>query len=341
MTGKLSPPAVAGEPRPRRRTSWWPRRRVGWWSLALLVVAILSPAWWGLLQDLVASDVVLVVVGVGLAVASIGFGAFVFFRRRDRSVALGLSLAVVCGMAIAVLTLAVGLLVGPHEAPAFASLADHPDPSLHGTVAYLSDRTGCVRVRAASGTPVKDVYCIPAQDVTRAQKLGKEVGPQLVWRPDGRLEITMFRMTDPPGPGFRPGWQKVVDVRTGAVQDVPAGDVPSEPDRSTHPGVSPTGQRVTWTSTDNGHVEVVLHEGARSRTLLSAQGPGEGTYRLAAAFWAPGWQWIAADDGRILVMTTGHPARTRILTNESTRGAFDPELARFAVTGADLLSSSP
>ena len=247
----------------------------------------------------------------------------------------------VLAIAVALVTFGVGLALGPHEAPAFPSLAQRPDPALNGTVAYLADRSGCVRVRAASGQPAKDVYCLPALDVKTGEKLGKELGPQLVWRPDGRLEITMFRMTDPPGPGFRKGWQKIVDVRTGAVQDVPAAQVPSEPNRTTHPSVNAAGQRLTWTSTDSGQVKVVLHEGATSRTLLSARGPGEGTYRLGAVFWAPNGQWVAADDGRILVITPGHPAVTRVLTGESSQGAFESELSRFAVTSANLLASTP
>ena len=53
----------------------------------------------------------------------------------------------------------------------------------------------------------------------------------------------MFRMTPPAKPGavpaFHPGWQKIVDVRTGKVQDVPAAEVPSQPNRQTHPMVRP------------------------------------------------------------------------------------------------------
>ena len=341
MTEKLSPPPVESAPQSGRRVSFLPRKRIGWWALALLLVAMLGPLWWGALADRVANDALLTGVAVVLGVGAIGLGGFVFLRHRDRSVALGLSLAVVCAMAVAVVTFGVGLTLGPHEAPAFPSLAQHPDPSLQGTVAYLSDRSGCVRVRAASGTPVKDVYCLPARDVKTAQKLGKELGPQLVWRPDGRLEITMFRMTDPPGPGFRKGWQKVVDVRTGAVQDVPAAQVPSVPNRTTHPSINAAGQRLTWTSSDNGRVAVVLHEGTTSRTLMSAQGPGEGTYRLGAVFWSPDGQWVAADDGRILVITPGRPAVTRVLTDESSQGAFESELSRFAVTSANLLTGAP
>ena len=196
----------------------------------------------------------------------------------------------------------------------------------------------------ASGKPAKDVLCLPQQDVSKAKVLGKEIGPQLVWLPDGRLEVTMFRMTNPPGPGFNAGWQKIVDVRTGKVEDVPTADVPSEPNLKTHPMVSPSGSRITTTSNSkNGKIKVVLTDKTGSRTLLSAQGPPNYAYGLTSAFWAPNWKWIAADDGRILVITTGNPSVTRVLTDESTQGAFggdDSRLARFAVTADDILTPS-
>jgi hypothetical protein len=34
------------------------------------------------------------------------------------------------------------------------------------------------------------------------------------------------------------------------------------------------------------------------------------------ALLAPNWQWIAADDGRILVITTDDPSTTRVLVDE-------------------------
>jgi hypothetical protein len=225
--------------------------------------------------------------------------------------------------------------------PHFASLAGHPDRSLQGTVAYYADRSRCVKIVAAAGRPARTVWCLPEMDVARAVKAGKEIGPQLVWLAGGRLEVTMFRMMPParPGavPGWRPGWQKVIDVRTGNIEDVPAAKVPSQPNRATHPMISPAGQRIGWTS-GNGRVTVTLTGRHRSRTLLDVRGPGEYTYRLGAAFWAPNWRWIAADDGRILIITTGRHPVTRVLTSESSHEAFSADLARFAVTGANLLT---
>ncbi len=264
-------------------------------------------------------------------------------RRRGRVViALALALAVVAAVVSAVLALGVVLMHGAGHEPRFASLAAHPDRALHGTVAYFDDRTRCVRVVAAAGRPSKTVLCIAGQDVAKAKKLGKEIGPQLVWRPGGRLEVTMFRMTLPGGPGsipaFHKGWQKVIDMRTGQVTAVPAAAVPDRPNMNTHPAVSPAGQRISWTSSD-GRVRITLHDGARQRTLLSVTGPPE-VYRMGAVFWAPNWQWIAADDGRILIITAGPHPVTRVLTAASSQIAFEARFARFAVTGADLLGVS-
>ncbi|HEX5532701.1 MAG TPA: hypothetical protein VFX33_03050 [Actinomycetales bacterium] len=250
---------------------------------------------------------------------------------------LGLGGLVVGVLVIAALWLVAAVGPNGRDVPQFPSLATTPDPSLHGTVAYMAD-DGCVWIVAAAGRPSKEVYCIPPMDVSKAEKLGKELGPQLVWLPGGRLEVTMFRMTNPPGPGFNPGWQRIVDVRTGAVQEVPASQVPSEPNRQTHPTVNAQGQKLTWTTTDNGRIEVKLTDSAGTRTLLKAQGPGEMTYRLGAVFWEPDGRWVAADDGRILIITPDDPAVTRVLTSNASDGAFDAELSRFALTSEDVLT---
>lgn len=257
-------------------------------------------------------------------------------RRGRPLVVLAVALAlavVVAGVLVAV----VMFRAASWQQPEFPSLAAKPDSSLHGTVAYLSDSTNCVRIVAAAGQPSREVYCLPEQDVAQAEKLGKEQGPQLVWRQDGRLEITMFRMTDPPGPSFNPGWQKIVDVRTGEVEDVPAADVPSEADRSTHPMVNARGQQLELSSAD-GDVELTLVDDAGPRTLLSVDGNPEAGYHMPAAFWAPDGTWVAADDGRILVIVPSDPPVIRVLTDESTQGRFDGELSRFAVTDEDLLA---
>ena len=106
--------------------------------------------------------------------------------------------------------------------PSFPSLRDRPDPSLHGTVAYFSD--GCVRVVSAAGDRGRELMCLNDDD---------ENGPQLDWRPDGRLVVTTF--TWPTGGELGPGAQWIVDVKNGAIQDVPAVRLPERPVRTPNP----------------------------------------------------------------------------------------------------------
>jgi len=228
--------------------------------------------------------------------------------------------------------------------PQFPSLVATPDPTLAGTVAYYASDTGCVRLIAASGAESRDLYCIPREDVDVWVAEGKPAGPQLVWRSDGRLEITMFRMQPnedtKSAPTLGPGWQRIVDPRTGAVEEVPATQVPSTPLRRAGPTTDPAGRtvRVGFDPT-TGKGAVTMEADGTTRTLLSVHGPGEYGYSFGPASWSPTWDWIAvADPGRILVVTPTHPARTRVLVTGAGGGAgggtAGPE---FAVTAEQLV----
>jgi hypothetical protein len=229
--------------------------------------------------------------------------------------------------------------------PDFPSLAQHPDTSLHGTIAYFANDTGCIRLIAAAGQPSKDLYCIPETDlaVKPAQGL-KPAGPQLVWRADGRLEANMFYWTPAEGqpPTYSRGWQKTIDPVTGEVTDVPTDQVPSAPNLSTEPTITPDQREVAYSlDGSTGRARVTLTDTNGTRTLLSVRGPGEYTYRFGPAFWAPNWQWIAAsDDGRILVITPDNPSQTRVLVTNSGDGAGGGTAGPvFAISRDDFLTA--
>jgi hypothetical protein len=264
-------------------------------------------------------------------------------RKRNRGLIIGLVIAGVALLGVAAV-IVLGVLAFNRSVPQFASLTATPDTSLHGTVAYLDDQSNCVRVISMSGAHSKTIYCIPAQDVKTNLKLGKELGPQLVWRDGANLEITMFRMTDPPGPNFNPGWQKVVNVQTGQVTDTPAALVPTKPDLMTRPTINAMGDKLVATSDrSSGKISTLLETATQTRELLKAQGPGQYTYGLNSVFWAPDDLTVMADDGRILVITTADPPVTRVLTDASTNVAFggdDQNMSRFAVTSTDYLTGS-
>lgn len=265
-------------------------------------------------------------------------------RRRWRRwiwVVLGLVVGLPVAFVVAsVVALAVFHMREARPIPAFPSLAEHPDPSLAGTVAYYAGDSRCIRLVAAAGRPSKTLLCLPPwrPDPAKVATEGKEMGPRLRWLADGRLEVTMLFMRVGPeskgkAPAYEPGWQKIIDPATGTVEDVPAAEVPSAAPPETHPRVSPSGQRITWTSNaSTGRAKVSLSDAAgTTRTLLSVHGPGEYTYRFGPVFWAPNWRWIAAsDDGRILVIDPSDPPVTRVLVHGDA----------FAITAENLLTPS-
>ena len=223
--------------------------------------------------------------------------------------------------------------------PEFVSLALVPDPSLSGTVAYFDDESLCVRVVAAAGQPNREAYCLEDQAPSAAEKEGKDVGVDIEWLPDDRLQLTLYRMIAPSGaPEFETAWRRIVDIRTGEVEEVlPADFVDDVPD---HPCVTtnPVGERIV-TESDSGHVVVTLVTSAGERTLLDVRGNPE-TYGIADACWAPHYEWIATNDTRMLVITPGDPSVTRALTPPMTTFYGYDALAWYAITDADLLTES-
>lgn len=261
-------------------------------------------------------------------------------RRRSRGITIVLGVVGALVVAIVVVVvLAARELSRP--VPGFPSLAATPDMTLQGTVAYLGDGN-CVFVVAAAGSPSKQALCLPPFDPKDAETLGKPYGPQLTWRADGRLEVTMFRMSGPTGKGepptYGPYWQKVVDVRTGAVADTPAASLPAVPAVTGRTTTDPAGNTVRFTSNpESGHVTVTLTDKAgATRTLLDERGPGSYTYGIAAAFFAPDFRTVYADDGRILVITLDATPVVRVLVKPADTGV-DRDQSRFAVTRENLL----
>ena len=223
--------------------------------------------------------------------------------------------------------------------PEFASLSDAPDPSLSGTVAYFDDESLCVRVVAAAGQPNREVYCLEDQAPSAAEKEGKDVGVDIVWLPDDRLQLTLYRMAAQAGsPVFTPAWRRIVDVRTSDVEDVPAAGIAGEVPVRECVTTNPDGEQLVTTS-DSGHAVVTLMSSEGERTLLDVRGNPE-TYGIAEACWSPDYRWITTNDTRLLVITPGDPPLTRSLTPPMTTFYGYDALSWYAVTAADLLDTN-
>ena len=228
---------------------------------------------------------------------------------------------------------AVGIAWRTTAEPSFPSLQDEPHAEFQGTVAYYSDSSGCVRIMAAAGQPSKDVYCIPEEPLETKQEKGKPIGPHLAWLPDGRISVTMYRMTPVPGPEVLPGWQRFVDPRTGGIEEVPEKDVPQVAPVLDHPTVRPDGAQLTTVS-DEGAAVVSVTKDGQTRILLDVSGDPR-SYRMAAAYWSPDFTWIAADDGRMLIIDPTDPATTWILTDDAGT-TVDERFDRFAITAEEI-----
>ena len=224
--------------------------------------------------------------------------------------------------------------------PEFASLADAPDPSLSGTVAYFDDESLCVRVVAAAGLPNREAYCLEDQTPSTAEKEGKDVGVDIAWLPDDRLQLTLYRMVnDPEQVLFAPAWRRIVDIRTGAVEEVPLAEFAGETPARDCVTTSPTDERIV-TESEDGHAVVTLVTDSGERTLLDVQGNRE-TYGIAEACWSPDYRWIMTNDTRMLVITTGDLPLTRSLTPPMTSFYGYDALSWYAVTDADVLDTDP
>ena len=223
--------------------------------------------------------------------------------------------------------------------PVFPSLADNPDPTLQGTVAYYDVMTSCVRIVAAGGQPSKDVLCITEEEAYHPTQ--DAYGPLLAWLPDGRLQVTMLlwgeRQAEAEAAGW---WQKIVDVTTGAVEEVPAAEVPNTLPETTEPAPGPNGEQIEVTS-EGGRVEIVLLDAAGSRTLLSTEGNPEYAIKVPPT-WSPDGRWIVVEDeaSEILLITVDDPAVTRVLATNAMSWLGWGGRTHLAVTGANLLEST-
>ncbi|MCU0267748.1 MAG: hypothetical protein MUF83_03775, partial [Acidimicrobiales bacterium] len=188
---------------------------------------------------------------------------------------------------------------GLRPTPDFPSLIETPDPTLQGTVASLRPYPDdhCIRLTSASGGASQELTC-----------LGEDArGGELQWLADGRLQVTGY------GDAQHPDdiWRKVIDPRTGDVQEVPKAEIPPrQPAPESVPG--PGGEVVTTTSA-RGTLTMTLTTDEGTRTLLSVGAPS--TYTFGQPAWNGDGSWFVVKDDldRLLLVTTAEPSQTRVL----------------------------
>lgn len=223
------------------------------------------------------------------------------------------------------------------EAPTYPTLSDSPDPDLVGTIAYYDATTNCVRLMDASGGRSADAYCLEG----RPEGTGSINGPQLAWRPDGRLEVTAF---DWPQGGDPVGaWQRLVDVTTGEIEEVSEADLPVTPDLPPSVATGPDGQEATLDLRDHRLV-IELSSDGETRTLLTSEeySADFGLTPSNELLWSPNGQYLVFSEGRLLLTTVAEPSITRIVVeNPNAFGCCYSSLGirSYAVTDATLVGA--
>jgi hypothetical protein len=81
-------------------------------ALVLLLTVVAVPAWWGALQNVVGSGVVMAAVAVVLVVTAFWLGATAVLAGRDRSVVLQVVMVLAAVVALAAVMVAIGFAFG-------------------------------------------------------------------------------------------------------------------------------------------------------------------------------------------------------------------------------------
>ena len=226
-------------------------------------------------------------------------------RKKDRRVPLFVGVALVAVVAVGLFGF--WAFRDANATPEFASLSDAPDTSLVGTVAYLDwEMDACLRVVPAAGGPIRTVTCLAGVNGG---------GSELGWLDDGHVTVTVYGES-----------QKIIDVTSGAVENVPVAQVPQVAPNRQPMNVSRDGRRLTSIN-DGGRVQIIDEQNGTTRVLLDVKGGS--TYEIDTPQWSPDETFVLTTDSaaRLLVTTLGDTPQTRVLATQLGSG--------FAVTSVE------
>ncbi|MFN0089265.1 MAG: hypothetical protein ACKVWR_03195 [Acidimicrobiales bacterium] len=222
------------------------------------------------------------------------------------------------GAVVAAAAVVIAVYAGTRlEAPSFPSLAEQPDASLQGTVAYIGpgdDGGWCVHLASASGE-IRRRLPVCASPNTHLVE-------QLSWT-DGQVEIVDPGQHADKEKGWeeRAPWHVLVDPATGATTDLAVTDLPPAPDPAT---LATSGGRTVRTISKDGVVRMELADAAGVRTVWTSKGRSN-LWEVGQPAWSPDGAWLLAHDGadRLLLFTiSGDTAGARVLVPKGAGGAF-------------------
>ena len=222
--------------------------------------------------------------------------------------------------------------------PEFPELASSPDPSLQGTIAFISgpgspvtvgtgpeakmEKRSCARIVSASGGTPRDAVCWPMTE--------REIA-SVVWREDGRLRVTVF---DPPVGKEQPVpvWGRIYNPTDGTLEPVANDELPTDAFPEPAPLESADGQILSISGRD-GSVKIEVSDDAGSRTVFEVRdsNPGFGIY--SGPEWSDDSKWFVFFDGeRLLTTTVAAPGITWVLADNVSGSIADFGAQSFAMT---------
>lgn len=216
--------------------------------------------------------------------------------NADRRAVVSIVGAVLVLMLVTVIILVFGII----PLPEFASLADQPDPSIPGTVAYVGvDEDSCLLTVPASGGEPHEVWC------------GREFVEFPAWSPEGLLVLTDW--------SAEPTYLLIDPVTGTEVDRVPVGDPGAEgeppPRRLDERRERADGAVVRTDGRSNGEAAVVVRflDGSE-QTIVSVKDTAA-DYYFYEAQWSPDGEWVLVTDnaGRLLIVGADGTPGARVL----------------------------
>jgi hypothetical protein len=210
-------------------------------------------------------------------------------------------LAVSASVVVILAVLVAVLVFGVIPLPDYPSLADHPDTSIQGTVAFITDENPpCLGVVPAGGGPTTELRC----GVVEVGTLG--------WTSEGLIiTIDFSSMTSR---------YLLIDPASGEVVDAIAADVDEPKPLAWESQSTRADGAVLITDGGRGTTAVKVHvPNEEPTTILSADGPQD--YSFDVATWSPDGRWVLVVDseGRILVVGESGTPAARLLAEGASR----------------------
>jgi hypothetical protein len=208
------------------------------------------------------------------------------------------TVAVLMAVLVLAVVLVVVLVFGVIPLPDYPSLADHPDPSIPGTIAFVSDdAASCLGVVPAGGGDVRELRCGSIETSTPA------------WTTDGLIATLDFTSAVPR--------YLLLDPMSGQVVDTVDTDSKSPEPLVTESQTTRSDGAVLITENSRGVATVEIRApNEPARVLITANGPRD--YRFDVATWSPDGAWVLVVDseGRLLIVNaSGDPTPKVLVTN--------------------------